>query len=370
MRRYTILILSLFLSVAVIAQESTNLFIGTYTTNGSYGIYIAKFNAANGTITVIDSIAAENPSYLALNKAGNRLYAVTENGKDKPGSVSAFGLNESTQKWTLINTQPSGGDHPCYVSVDSKNRFAMLANYTSGSLAVLPIDNAGALQSPVQVLQQTGHSVNEERQQSPHVHTAVFSPKENYVVMTDLGADFVKAYRYDSKKTQPLDTTKIIAIPSRPGAGPRHVAFNPAMQVFYVMEELSGNISVYSFNKRNIVWLQTVKADSISSKPGSADIHVSADGRYVYATHRSDANTITVFKTNPESGHLSWVGKQSTMGIMPRNFTIDPSGKWILVAHQKSGNIVVFAVDPSTGMPVPTQQEIKIPSPVCLVFAR
>lgn len=352
------------------AQESITFYVGTYTSTGSYGIYVAQLNTATGAINITDSIPAENPSYLALNKAGTRIYAVTENGGDKIGGVSSFVKDVTTNKWSLLNSTriPTGGDHPCYISINSKENFIAVANYTGGSLSILPINAQGLVGNPTQIIQHTGRSVNDARQTSPHVHTAMFAPKQKYVVVADLGTDMVKAYSFSARSEKPIDTNKVVSIKMPAGSGPRHIAFHPTKRIFYVLNELSGMVSVHAFNKKNIAILQRAKADSISTQPGSADIHVSADGKYLYASNRADANNIAVFSISPADGRLTGVGQQSTMGTTPRNFSLDPTGKFLLAANQTSNNIVVFRMDEQTGMPVPTGHSVQLSSPVCIVF--
>jgi 6-phosphogluconolactonase len=359
------------MSIVHLGAQPMSLYIGTYTEKGSHGIYIAQFEAGKGTLRLMDSISADNPSYLALTKSGNRIYAVTENGGSKQGAVSSFQKDKGSGKWIKLNDEPvpSGGDHPCYISINSKERFVMVANYSGGSLAVMPVDQSGRLGGVVQLVQQQGSSVNPARQQSPHVHTALFTPKEKHVVIADLGTDMIKAYPFDGRRQQPLDTNSVIAIKAAPGAGPRHMTFHPRLNLFYVMEELSGKVSVHAIGKRSIVHLQSIAADTISAEPGSADIHLSKDGRFLYTSHRSTANTITVFAVDQKTGLLTMVGSQSTLGIKPRNFTIDPSGKYLLAANQDSNKIVVFAIDANSGLLKPTGTSLAIPSPSCLVFA-
>jgi 6-phosphogluconolactonase len=258
--------------------------------------------------------------------------------------------------------------NPCYISTNSKGTHLMVANYSSGSLTALPLDNNGMVQQDVQVIQHVGKSVNAERQGEAHCHTAIFAPSEKYVVTADLGTDMVQAYPYNAKSSKPLDTAKVIAIRTAPGAGPRHIAFHPKLNVFYVMEELSGNVTVHGFRKKTIALLQTVKGDTVSKKPGSADIHVSPDGRYLYASHRADANMITIFKIDEASGMLAKAGAISTMGNTPRNFTIHASGNWLLAANQNSDTIVVFRRDAATGLLTDTGHRLRVKQPVCLVF--
>jgi 6-phosphogluconolactonase len=350
------------------AQNTEELLIGTYTRmGGSHGIYVARFDMQTGALQLVDSLAGENPSYLALNKGNDRLYSVNENNG---GSVRSFTLNRTTGKWAPLNAEPvpTRGMNPCYISIDSKGRHLMVANYSSGSLTALPIDNNGMVKPATQVIQHVGKSVNAERQGEAHCHTAIFAPSEKYVVTADLGTDMVQAYGYNPKNEMPLDTAKVVAIKVAAGAGPRHIAFHPKLQVFYVMEELSGNVTVHGFRKKIIALLQTIKGDTVSKKPGSADIHVSPDGRFLYASHRADANMISIYQIDEKSGRLTQTGATSTMGNTPRNFTIHPSGNWLLAANQNSDNIVVFRRDAATGVLTDTGHRLRVKQPVCLVF--
>jgi 6-phosphogluconolactonase len=350
------------------AQNSEELIIGTYTRlGGSHGIYLARFNMQTGALHLVDSLSAENPSYLALNKGNDKLYSVNENNG---GAVRSFSLNRATGKWTPLNAEPvpTRGMNPCYISISSKGRHVMVANYSSGSLTALPIDNNGMVLPAAQVIQHVGSSVNAERQSEAHCHTAIFAPKEKYVVTADLGTDMVQAYAYNPKNATPLDTANVVAIKTALGAGPRHIAFHPKLQVFYVIEELSGNVTVHGFRKKAIALLQTIKSDMVSKKPGSADIHVSPDGRFLYASHRADANMISIYQIDEKSGRLTKAGATYTMGNTPRNFTIHPSGNWLLAANQNSDTIVVFWRDAATGLLTDTGQRLRVKQPVCLVF--
>lgn len=352
------------------AQTEVDLFIGTYTGTGSHGIYIARFNTTTGMLFIKDSLATENPSYLAINQQQNRLYAVNENGGSKPGAVSSFFFDSTRNSWALLNAYPisTGGNHPCYISIDAQQQFLAVANYSGGSLAILSLKANGAIHQLRQLLLQQGSSISKERQQSPHVHAAVFSPNGKQVFIADLGSDRIKIFPFNSSKAMPIDTLGVKVTPSAPGAGPRHLVFHPLLKRCYVMEELSGHVSVYAMNKSGLRQLQSIKADPISPQPGSADIHISANGKYLYASHRAAANLLSVFGIHPQSGKLKAIGTQSTMGVGPRNFALDPSGQFLLVANQRSNSIVVFKINESTGMPEPTGASFALPSPVCLIF--
>lgn len=375
MKQLFLTILSAGCTLLAAAQTEWPLYIGTYTGTGSHGIYVAKVDARTGAIRLVDSLAADNPSYLALNKAGNRLYAVTENGGSNPGAASSFMKEEGSGKWVPLNINPqlTGGDHPCYIAVNKAGTHAVVANYTGGSVSVFPLDIAGALEANSQLIQHRGSSVNAARQEKPHVHSTIFSPNEQYLMVADLGTDFLTAYPFNpSKAMAPLDTARALRLKLSPGAGPRHVSFHPKLPIVYVMEELSGKVAVVRFapQQRQLQVLQTIQSDRISKQPGSADIHLSPDGKFLYASNRIDANDIAVFAVDARSGQLRFVQSIGTGGIKPRNFTLSPDGKFVLVANQQSNNIVLFHRNAVTGKLTAANQSFSLPSPVCLVFGQ
>ena len=356
------------LSMLTLGQNSPKLLIGTYTNSGSHGIYVAHFNEATGQITLVDSAAANNPSFLCKSPAGNKVYAVSEQAGKTSGEVLAFHYEEVTGKLTFINRQSSGGDNPCHVSIDAKSQYVAVSNYSGGSLALLPLDVNGALLPCVQVIQRYGSSTNKSRQEKPHVHQAVFAPKQTHLVINDLGTDEVVAYPFSSGKPVPLDTNKVKKIRLTGGSGPRHLVFHPTKPIFYVIEEMSGKVSVHGFNKRNIALLQSIQSDTISVQPGSAAIHLSPDGKFLYASNRADANNISIFKINEDDGKLQHVGTQALPGKGPREFVLHPSGKWLLVGLQYSNLVVVYSRDVQTGLLTSANQQFTIPSPVMLLF--
>jgi 6-phosphogluconolactonase len=356
----------LFSSIQVFGGQW--LFIGTYTSTGSKGIYVYKFDESTGKLDSVSSVFIENPSYLALSGDGNYLYAVTENGGDKPGEVSAFSFDKETGKLSFLNKQLTKGDHPCYVSVDEENNWLAVANYTGGNLSMFPIRKDGSLEPAAQTIQHYGKSIIESRQAAPHMHMAVFSPKEQYLVANDLGTDEVNGYKFKSSKNGiPLDTPASIRLKMKAGSGPRHLAFHPNKPLVYVLEELSGTISVHYFTKNNVSLIQEIAADTTSPLPdkGSADIHFSPDGKFLYASNRGKANYLAIYSVNSE-GKLWRVGTQPVLGKAPRNFTLDETGNYLLVANMGTDNIVVFKRDASTGLLTATGEQLAIPTPVCV----
>lgn len=363
--RFSILSLFLILSLSSFAQKFY-LFAGTYTGSGSKGIYVYQFNAANGSASLLsttDSVA--NPSYLTVSNDGNHVYAVNET---HPGYVSSFSFNKKNAKLDFINSQPTGGFDPCYVNHDSAGKWLFVANYTGGSVAAFPLNKNGYLHPYAQLIQDSGSSVNKERQEKAHVHSAVLSPDENFLFTPDLGMDKVMIYKFKPSLNKPLIPAKPSFEKTLDGEGPRHFVFHPNKKFAYVITELSGAVTAYQYHDGKLKKIQTIKAhpEDYNGVVGSADIHISPDAKFLYASNRGDENTITIFSIDAITGRLKLKGYQSTMGITPRNFIIDPTGNYLLVANQGSNNVVIFKRNKKTGMLTGTGHELKIPKPVCL----
>jgi 6-phosphogluconolactonase len=368
--RILFIIASLFCCVHCLSQDKY-LFIGTYTGKGSKGIYVYRFNASTGDASWVsntDSAIAPNPSFLSVSPNGKFLYAVYEEGGQKNGQVSAFSFNRSTGALLFLNKQPSGGDHPCFVASTRDNKWVLTGNYTGGSLGAFRTNRDGSLQPSAQVIQHKGSSVNTARQEKPHVHSTFFSPAEDHVLVPDLGTDKVMIYKFNPSAKEPLSPAPQAFAASEPGSGPRHLTFSPNGRFVYVIEELTGAVAVHSYNKGKLSFVQKefTHPKEFKGKPGSADIHISPDGKFLYASNRGEENNLAIFSVNPANGKISHVGYQPTMGSGPRNFMIDPSGRFLLVANQNSNNVVIFKRDTKTGLLTPISKEIQVPNPVCL----
>ena len=366
-------VFSLMMFAAVTKAQSYRLLVGTYTNGGgSKGIYVYDFNAATGEAKWLSNTNGDvsNPSYLAVSTNGKYVYAVNENGGNKPGEVSAFSFNKKSGELLFINKQSSGGDHPCYVTLTKNGKWAIVGNYSGGNFSVFPVKPDGSLEPYKQLIQHSGSSVNEQRQKKPHVHATVLSQKEDYLFVPDLGIDKVMIYPFNTAKQTPLDTTKPSFAAAAPGNGPRHFEIHPGGKYAYLMEELSGTVAVYQYHKGQLKFIQRISShpEDYKGSIGSADIHVSPDGKFLYASNRGDANTLAIFSIGAD-GKLTSKGFQSVMGSSPRNFMIDSTGKYLLVANQNSNNIVVFKRDKTTGLLTETTQ-IQVPNPVCLKMVK
>ncbi|MGQ9648787.1 MAG: lactonase family protein, partial [Phycisphaerae bacterium] len=322
-------------------------------------------------------LAAEvaSPSFLALHPKGRFLYAVGElnefQGK-KAGAVSALAIDAQTGKLTLLNQQPSGGQGPCHVTVDPTGKWVLTANYTTGTVAALPIDNEGRVGEPISIIQHIGSGPNAKRQQGPHAHSINLDPAGRFAFAADLGADKVFIYRFTADEgLQAANDPPFAQI--APGSGPRHFAFHPTGRFAYVINELASTITAFSYDaaRGGLKELQTISTlpAGFAGENFTADIHVHPNGRFLYGSNRGH-DSIAIFSIDPNSGCLTARGHEPTGGQWPRNFAIEPSGRWLLAANQKSNNVVEFAINSQTGLLAPTGRALQTPSPVCLTCVR
>ena len=364
-----ILLLITIMSTSIISISQDHYMItGTYTQGNSNGIYVYSFNKDNGSFSLVDSAVIENPSYLAVSADNRFVYAVNELGNNSGGGmVTAFSFDNRTGKLKFLNSRSSRGENPCYVSIDRTGNWLAVGNYSSGTAAILPIQKNGMLDEAVSVVEHQGSSINKKRQEAAHVHATVFSPDNRFLYVPDLGIDKLVAYTFN-EQTGNLTAASSHTIKMEEGYGPRHFEFHPGHNWAYLLNELSGMVSVFKNDENNLSLLQTISAlpEGFDKPFTSADIHVSADGKFLYASNRDASNTIAIFKINRETGTIKLAGHQSTLGKTPRNFSLDPTGNFLLVANQNSDNIIVFRINRSTGLLTAQEQTIEVGSPVCI----
>lgn len=366
-KTYSIL-LSIFALITIQAQENKfNLLIGTYTNScESKGIYVYEFDSNTGDFNFKNATEnIINPSYLTISADNKFVYSVNENGKKS--TVSSFGINSKSGKLDFINSQDSKGADPCYIINDDKNVIA--ANYSGGNISVFGKNSDGSLTEAKQVIQHFGKGINAKRQEKPHMHMVYFSPDNKYVLANDLGTDKVYVYQYNPNGGNEILKLKN-SVDVKSGSGPRHLIFSKDGKFVYVLQELDGTLTIFSYSNGILkkVAETSVVAKDFKGDIGCADIHISTDGKFLYATNRGNANDISVFKTH-KNGKLQFVERTSTLGKGPRNFSIDPTGNFVLVANQNSNEIVIFKRDKTTGILTDTGKRISLCSPVCLVFS-
>lgn len=355
-------------------SKEMNLYIGTYTTGESKGIYHYTMNSETGQLKLVDvTDNILNPSYLAIEPKGNYLFAVSEvNDFDSAGSgsIKAFKIDPATKALTKLNTVSTGGAHPCYVSADNEGKHVLTANYSGGNVSAIPINNDGRLSEDVSIAQHSGSSIVEKRQDKPYAHCVTFDPLNKFVFAVDLGIDKVMIYKLEDDQLIPNEPA---FAQLTPGAGPRHMVFHPGQNFAYVITELSNKI--YAF-KHNAETGALSEIGNYSSLPNDfegtsycADIHIHPNGKFLYGSNRGH-NSIVIFSINQNTGELDLIGHESVHGDWPRNFVIDPTGKFLLVANQKSNDVVVFKINSNSGSLEFTGINENIPSPVCIKFLK
>ena len=371
------ILLALLFPLMTTAQKpdtgKSNLIIGTYTQPGkSEGLYVYEFNPENGDITLKAKAAGiSNPSYLAISDDQDFVYAVNETGRENPGGVSSFKFEPKSGDLKFLNKVKSMGDDPCYISIDKKGKHVFVGNYSGGNLSAFKVQPDGSLYDAMQVIQHYGSSVNKSRQEKPHVHCTIISPDQKYLFVADLGTDKVNTYKIRNRsfpnilqEQQPPFTAVA------PGSGPRHLTFHTNGKIAYLVHEITADVSVYQYHKGKLTPIQSISmlAPGFKGNNGAADIHVSADGKFLYASNRGDANEIVIYVID-QDGKLSLTGRQPTLGKGPRNFAIDPSGNYLLAANQNSDEVVIFKRDRLSGLLSDSGKRLQVGQPVCLKFA-
>lgn len=352
-------------------MDQMYMLVGTYTSNeGSRGVYVYKFDTNLGKSDSVSMVEVANPSYLTLSPDEKFVYAVGENGEDDSYAHS-FSFDKESGQLSLLNSQLTQGSSPAYITIDAQANNVFTANYSGGSLTQFSVNKDGTLSPLTNLYEFEGEGKDPIRQQQPHLHSVRYSPDGSYLFATDLGTD--RIYRYKSVMSvfegQPAILQSDTAIFSTPaGTGPRHFDFHPNGLYFYLLGELSGEVIVYDYNMGDLNQKQRIEADSVGAQ-GSADIHVSPNGQFLYASNRLEADGVAIFSIDSQDGKLNKVGYQNT-AKHPRNFAITPNGKFLLVAGRDDNVIEVYSIDKETGLLTNTHQDIVIDKPVCIKFAR
>ncbi len=342
-------------------SDELAMLVGTYTDGNSKGIYTFRFNQETGLATSLSSIEVLNPSYLIPSEDGRFVYAVSEMN-DTTAALNAFSFDKETGKLSLLNRQPTMGANPCYVATNGKE--VLTANYSGGSMSIFPLKKNGSLEPVDTLFEGSTGGPDTERQATPHVHCTVFSPDGKYIFATDFSAD--RILRFVMHPDNPIPHASLEAVGIEADSGPRHLTFSPNGKFAYLITELSGKVIAFSYDDGRLEQIQTITADTVAAR-GSADIHLSPDGKYLYASNRLKEDGIAIFAVNPENGTLAKVGYQPT-GIHPRNFNITPNGKYLLAPCRDSNVIQVYKRNEVTGLLEDTHQDIVVDMPVCVQF--
>jgi len=358
-------------------------YVGTYTEKILFGtgqifegqgegIHIYKMDPATGSLTPHHTAGKiKNPSYLAFHPTDRFLYAVNELKSYKgeaTGTLSAFTLDPQDGRPEFINMVATHGTDPCHVTVDRGGKFALVANFANGSIAVLPIRKDGGLEEASEVIQHRGSSLDPVRQSGPHAHSVTLDASNRFAYVPDLGLDKLMIYRFDPERGK-LETHEQGWLETKPGAGPRHFVFHPNNKHAYLINELDSTIAnlAYAEQKGTVEEIQTVPTlpQAFQGNSSCADIMVDPTGQFLYASNRGH-DSIAIFRIEGSTGELALIGHESTRGKTPRNFTIDPSGTFLFAANQDDDTIVCFRIDHRSGRLTFSGQVTDAPTPVCV----
>lgn len=349
-------------------------FIGTNTGGNtqSKGIYLADFDSATGTLTE-PSLVAEyrNPGFLALHPTKPLLYACGQPNKefpDKSNSVAAFAIGEGSQL-KFLGEASVGGRGACHVAIDATGRTAAIANYGDGTFSTIRLGEDGVPGEVATLISSHGSGPNRNRQDGPHAHGVYFDKANKHLFVPDLGLDKVLVHPFDASTSKLGEA--IDPLETKPGAGPRHMAFSPDEKHAYVINELDNTVlaAAYADGKFTVLGTTATLPQDFSGGNTTAEIEVHPSGKFVYGSNRGH-NSIVVYARDPATGSLTFLQHAPCGGKTPRHFKIDPTGKWLLCAHQDSNTISVLKLDPETGKLGAPEKTVSSPSPICLVFGR
>ena len=352
------------------------LYVGTYTAepSKSEGIYLYRFDGRNGRISPDKIIkGVDEPSFLAVDRRRRFLYAVNETleyQRQKSGAVSAFAIDQRTGSLSFLNKQPSMGGAPCHISISNDGRFALIANYIGGNVAVLPIEERGTLGRSVDVRQHEGKGPKKQ-QEAPHAHSVLLDDKNRFAFVNDLGTDKVVIYEFDRNTGKLSPNAAQPFYKARPGAGPRHFKIHNNGRFAFLVNELDMTVtSLYldaKLGKMSEVQTLSTLPTGYAGTNSCADLHISPDGNFLYASNRGH-DSIVSYRIDLKTGSLQMIEHVPTGGRTPRNFAIDPTGSYLLAANQGSDSVVVFGIDRRTGKLSATGHTVSVPSPVCLLM--
>lgn len=344
------------------------LFIGTYSPADSNGIFVYKFNTYSGKATLVSAVSGiENPSFLTISPNRKYLYAVSETHDHNDGKVYAYSFNADKGRLAFINKQLTGGADPCNIITDTSGKWLFVANYTSGSLSVLPIKADGSVGKVSQNIPHHGHGIVPGRQDAAHVHCAVMAPNNRDLFVTDLGMDKIFTYSFDERSGR-LSPGNPPTTDVSPGSGPRLMEFAPDGKYLYLICEMGGQIMAFHYQPGKLHQVQEISnlPDHYKGKIWAADVHLSPDGQFLYAANRDDLNDIVTYKVDRQSGKIQPLDRLPTGGKTPRNFTLSPDGSYALIGHKNGNAITIFKRDEKNGMLTLTDERIPVAHAVCL----
>lgn len=347
------------------ATDTLLMLVGSYAEPEEEGIQVFALNQETGEAVYCSGLKGiRNPSFLIVAPGGQWVYTVGEN-EEKTSTANALAFDRKNRQLSWLGASATDGAAPCHIALSPKGDYVVTANYNGGNITVFPVDESGVL-GEGSVIAFSGKGADPERQEQPHLHCVYFSPDGRFLLANDLGTDCIHMFPIDASGEGLLDRTAAFDVKLDPGSGPRHAVFDQKGTHLYLLDELKGDVVVMDYDGATLSQVQSIQADTVGAK-GSADIHLSPDGKFLYASNRLQADGLAVFAVNPKDGRLTKVGYQLT-GAHPRNFAITPNGKWVLVACRDTNEIEVYARHAETGLLSDTGKRIRMQKPVVIAF--
>jgi len=345
------------------APKVYDLIIGGYTNaQGGKGITVYRFYAETGRTAYLGEVEAQNPTYLTVSPDRKFVYASSE---AREGSVSAFSFDHVSGSLKFINKQLTAGANPVHVTIDADGKNVIASNY-GGTMSVLPVNQDGSLAPASQTIKGEGKGAHPQRQTGPHIHSLTFSPDEKYALYADLGTDKVSIAKYKANKVPPISPEDVVVEKVKPGSGPRHMEFSSNGKFMYLVNELGGTINAFSYNKGKLTLVDSLNmsAPGFTGNAG-ADIHLTPDGKFLYASNRGTANELLAYAVDAVSGKLTYLQRYPTP-TEPRNFVIEPGGRFLILAAQKGNLVQIYKIDKGNGALALMNNPISIPTPTVL----
>ncbi|MBD0381402.1 lactonase family protein [Paenibacillus sedimenti] len=347
-------------------------FVGSYANSDQSGLYACSYDTTTGSLELIDQVdGLQNPTFLALDEIGSRVYALSEgvdaNGQ-RCGAAAAYTFEPSIGRLSLLNKENTVPATTCHITLDRTRQTIIVTSYHGGMIGLSPILADGRIGATADIRQHHGASILPV-QDRPRAHSVTMDAANRFAIVCDLGLDRIFVYKLDVQASRFIPHGDVQVAP---GSGPRHFAFHPTSRFGYVINELGSTITAFSYDeeKGDLSEIQHVSTlpDAFEGENACADIHISPDGQFLYGSNRGH-DSIAVWAIDEQSGKLTYVEHVSTLGGHPRNFAISPDGQYVLVANRDGNNIVTFARNAETGKLLPTGSELKVSKPVCIKFA-
>lgn len=355
-------------------RQSIKFYVGSSEGSLSHSIFLCTLDPAAETFSLVDSFAgAQGASYLDLSPGQKYLYAINQDHWEdtRNSTVTSFSIEPGTLSLEPINSQSSEGSGICHIHCSEKGDYIFAANYGSGHASAFPVNGNGEIAAASSVVIGEGTGLIESRQAGPHAHQVMLDPGQNFLLVPDLGIDKILIYAFNSETgiLTPNSAQPFFSLP--PGSGPRHLAFHPDGAHLYIVNELNSTLTACSYDGSNgtitMLNTQSTVEEAHEGMKYPAAVRVHPKGKYVYASTRGENSCISTFEIR-DNGTVSRIQVMEQVPNWPREFNLDPSGKYMLVAGERSHEIRLYKIDPGTGLLTETPAKFELPAPASILF--